>query len=51
LVNSVLRGKDGMPPKGGNASISDAEAIAALDYIVGRVLEVENEMQAAARPK
>jgi cytochrome c5 len=49
LVNSVLRGKGGMPPKGGNASISDAEAIAALDYIVGRVLEVENEMQAAER--
>lgn len=51
MVNSVLRGKGGMPPKGGNASISDADAIAALDYIVGRVLEVENDLQAAERPR
>lgn len=51
LVTSVLRGKGGMPPKGGNASISDAEAMAALDYIVGRVLELENEVQAAERPR
>jgi cytochrome c5 len=50
LLSSVLRGKGGMPPKGGNASISDAQAIAALDYIVGRVLEVENEVEAAKRP-
>jgi cytochrome c5 len=49
MVNSVLRGKGGMPPKGGNASISDAQAIAALDYIVSRVLEVEHEVLAAAR--
>ena len=50
LLSSVLRGKGGMPPKGGNASISDAQAIAALDYIVGRVLELENEVEAAKRP-
>ncbi len=49
LVNSVLRGKGGMPPKGGNASISDAQAIAALDYIVSRLLEVEHEVHAAER--
>lgn len=51
LVTSVLRGKGGMPPKGGNASITDAEAIAALDYIVSRVLEVEHELHAAQRPR
>jgi cytochrome c5 len=50
LLSSVLRGKGGMPPKGGNASISDAQATAALDYIVGRVLELENEVEAAKRP-
>lgn len=51
LLNSVLRGKGGMPPKGGNASISDAQATAALDYMVGRVYELEHEAQAAERPK
>lgn len=51
LLNSVLRGKGGMPPKGGNASISDAQATAALDYMVGRVFELEHEAQAAERPK
>lgn len=50
LLSSVLRGKGGMPPKGGNASISDAQATAALDYIVGRVLELDNEVEAAKRP-
>lgn len=50
LQDSVLRGKGGMPPKGGNASISDAQAIAALDYIVGRIYELEHEVQAAERP-
>jgi len=38
LTTSVLRGKGGMPPKGGNASISDTQAIAALDYMIARVL-------------
>ncbi len=47
LLNSVLRGKGGMPPKGGNASITDAQAAAALDYIVGRVLGSEDEAQFA----
>lgn len=47
LLNSVLRGKGGMPPKGGNASISDAQATEALDYIVGRVLDLEYEAEAA----
>ena len=34
LLLSVLRGKGGMPPKGGNASLSAAEASAALDYML-----------------
>lgn len=47
LLNSVLRGKGGMPPKGGNASITDEQAIAAADYIVSRVLELDHEAQVA----
>ncbi len=47
LLNSVLRGKDGMPPKGGNASITDEEAIAAMDYIVSRVVELDHEARLA----
>lgn len=31
---SVLRGKGAMPPKGGNASLSRAEAYLALDYML-----------------
>ncbi len=34
LLRSVLRGKGGMPPKGGNASLSAIEANAALDYML-----------------
>jgi cytochrome c5 len=49
LLKSVLRGKGGMPPKGGNASISDAQAAAALDYIFSRVLELEHEAQIAKK--
>jgi cytochrome c5 len=49
LLESVLRGKGGMPPKGGNASISDAQAMEALDYIVARVLESEHEAETAQR--
>ncbi len=37
LLNSVLRGKGGMPPKGGNASISDSQAAAGLDYMLEAV--------------
>ena len=37
LLNSVLRGKGGMPPKGGNASISDEQAAAGLDYMLEQV--------------
>lgn len=37
LARSVLKGKGGMPPKGGNASLSDEAALAALEYIVSAV--------------
>lgn len=37
LMVSVLRGKGGMPPKGGNASISDVDARAAVEYILSQV--------------
>lgn len=47
LQISVLRGKGGMPPKGGNASISDSQAVAALDYMVSRIMQGERETHIA----
>ena len=35
LHNSALHGKNAMPAKGGNTSLSDAEVIAAVDYMAG----------------
>jgi len=37
LYNSALKGKNAMPPKGGNLSLSDADVKAAVDYMVGQV--------------
>jgi cytochrome c5 len=37
LYNSSLKGKNAMPPKGGNLSLSDADVKAAVDYLVGLV--------------
>ena len=37
LYNSALHGKNAMPPKGGNAALSDADVKAAVDYMVGQV--------------
>ena len=37
LLHSVLKGKWAMPPKGGNASLSDAQAEAALDYMLSKI--------------
>lgn len=37
MLPSVLKGKGAMPAKGGNASLSDAEAKAAMDYILNQV--------------
>lgn len=36
LLHSVLKGKGAMPPKGGNASLSNAQAEAALDYMLSK---------------
>lgn len=41
LLNSVLRGMGGMPPKGGNASISDEQAAAGLDYMLAQVASLK----------
>jgi cytochrome c5 len=34
LYASVIKGKGAMPPKGGNAALSDADVKAAVDYLV-----------------
>lgn len=35
LYSAVIKGKGAMPPKGGNATLSDGEIKAAVDYLVG----------------
>ena len=37
LIVSVLKGKGAMPPKGGNASLSDEEVKSAVDYLIAQV--------------
>jgi len=37
LKHSVLAGKNAMPPKGGNAKLTDEEALAAMSYMVDAV--------------
>ena len=37
LYQSALNGKNAMPPRGGSASLSDAEVEATVDYIMSRV--------------
>jgi cytochrome c5 len=37
LYASSIKGKNAMPPKGGNLSLSDADVKAAVDYMVGQV--------------
>ena len=37
LLRSVLNGHGAMPPKGGDASLSDAQAEAALDYMLSMI--------------
>jgi cytochrome c5 len=34
LYNAALHGLNAMPPKGGNASLTDAQVKAAVDYMV-----------------
>ncbi len=36
LYISAIKGKNAMPPKGGNASLSDADVKAAVDYMVSQ---------------
>ncbi|MBX9811355.1 MAG: c-type cytochrome [Burkholderiales bacterium] len=37
LYTAALKGKNAMPPKGGNSSLADADVKAAVDYLVGLV--------------
>jgi len=37
LYASAIKGKNAMPPKGGNMSLADADAKAAVDYLIGLV--------------
>lgn len=37
LLTTVLRGKGAMPAKGGNASLSDVEAKAAMEHMLNQV--------------
>jgi cytochrome c5 len=37
LHSNAIKGKNAMPPKGGNLSLSDADVSAAVDYMVGLV--------------
>jgi len=37
LTASVVKGKGAMPPKGGAASLSDADIKAAVEYMLGQV--------------
>jgi cytochrome c5 len=36
LLQSALKGKGAMPPKGGNASLSDADLRAAMEFMVSQ---------------
>jgi cytochrome c5 len=36
MVQSVLKGKGAMPPKGGNAALTDAQARAAVEFMVSQ---------------
>lgn len=35
LIAAVLKGKGAMPPKGGNANLSDSDVSAAVEYMIG----------------
>jgi len=37
LIVAVLKGKGAMPPKGGNASLSDEDVKSAVDYLIAQV--------------
>lgn len=37
MLTIAIKGKGAMPPKGGNASLSDAEVKSAMEYMLGLV--------------
>ena len=37
LMASALKGKNAMPPKGGNSNLTEEEVSAAIDYMMGAV--------------
>ncbi len=37
LTAAVIKGKGAMPPRAGNASLSDADIKAAVEYMIGQV--------------
>ncbi len=37
MFTTVLKGKGAMPPKGGNAALSDADARSAMDYMLSQM--------------
>jgi len=37
MLTALLKGRGAMPAKGGNASLSDAEAKAAMDYMLSQI--------------
>jgi cytochrome c5 len=49
LVVSALRGKGAMPPKGGNAGLTDGEVVAAVDYMIAAAARAEQRFGAGAR--
>jgi c(7)-type cytochrome triheme protein len=50
LYQSVLKGTDkGMPPKGGNADLSDADVKAAVDYMLAQVPAKKDEAKAGTK--
>lgn len=50
MLHSVLYGKGAMPPKGGNASITDTQASAALDYMLMKLGNTNSVQNMPAMP-
>lgn len=49
LLHSVLRGKGAMPPKGGNASLTDTQARVALEYMLSNIKIINEPVVHAAK--
>ena len=49
LLHSVLKGKGAMPPKGGNASLTDTQARVALDYMLSNIKVINEPVVHAAK--